>query len=135
MGEVSCANDLKLGQPIALKFPPESIAADPDRLARFRNKVRLARQVSHPNVRRVYDIGEPGNGVFGLVKTVILAKLDHLTRSVGDHVGTHPWAGLTGSCVNCNFSLAADGGLTYDCRRVVPKYFLTIQAVACAIAK
>jgi hypothetical protein len=29
-----------------------------------------------------------GDGVFGLVKTVIVAKLDHLTRSVRDHVGT-----------------------------------------------
>jgi serine/threonine protein kinase len=26
-------------------------------LARFRNEVRIARQVSHPNVCRVYDIG------------------------------------------------------------------------------
>jgi len=59
-----------------------------DRLARFHKEVRLASQVSHPNVGRVYYIGESGDGVFGLVKTVIVAKLDRLTRSVRGHVGT-----------------------------------------------
>jgi len=58
MGEVYRASDLKLGQPVALKFLPEAIAEDERALARFRNEVRIARQVSHPNVCRVYDIGE-----------------------------------------------------------------------------
>jgi hypothetical protein len=57
-----------------------------DHLARFHKEVRLASQVSHPNVGRVYYIGESGDGVFGLVKTVIVAKLDRLTRSVRGHV-------------------------------------------------
>lgn len=52
------ADDLRLGQPVALKFLPESIASDPTRLAQFHQEVRTARQVSHPNVCRVYDIGE-----------------------------------------------------------------------------
>jgi len=54
MGEVYRAEGLKLGQPVALKFLPESFASHPDRLARFHQKVRVARQVSHPNVCRVY---------------------------------------------------------------------------------
>src|ERR1700722_6240473 len=58
MGEVYRATDLRLSQQVALKFLPESTAADPDTLARFNNEVRIARQVSHPNVCRVYDIGE-----------------------------------------------------------------------------
>src|SRR5579862_5528923 len=58
MGEVYRATDLRLSQQVALKFLPESTAADPDTLARFHNEVRIARQVSHPNVCRVYDIGE-----------------------------------------------------------------------------
>jgi serine/threonine-protein kinase len=58
MGEVYRADDLKLGQPVALKFLPADLARDPDRLARFHNEVRVARQVSHPNVCRVYDVGE-----------------------------------------------------------------------------
>ena len=58
MGEVYRADDLKLGQPVALKFLPEELTDHPDRLRRFHNEVRIARQVSHPNVCRVYDIGE-----------------------------------------------------------------------------
>jgi hypothetical protein len=58
MGEVYRADDLKLGQPVALKFLPERFAAEKDRLDRFYAEVRIARQVSHPNVCRVYDVGE-----------------------------------------------------------------------------
>ena len=43
---------------VALKFLPKSVADDPQRLERCHNEVRLSRQVSHPNVCRVYDIGE-----------------------------------------------------------------------------
>jgi hypothetical protein len=56
MGEVYRAHDQILNQAVALKFiagPELSEAA----LVRFRNEVRVARQVSHPNVCRVYDIG------------------------------------------------------------------------------
>jgi protein kinase-like protein len=58
MGEVYRADDLRLGQPVALKFLPGDLQRDPARLAQFHNEVRIARQVSHPNVCRVYDIGE-----------------------------------------------------------------------------
>ena len=58
MGEVYRADDLKLDQPVALKFLPDDLATHPDRLARFHGEVRIARQVSHRNVCRVYDIGE-----------------------------------------------------------------------------
>ena len=58
MGEVYRADDLKLGQAVALKFLPAALANDPVRRERFFSEVRLARQVSHPNVCRVYDVGE-----------------------------------------------------------------------------
>jgi len=58
MGEVYRADDMRLGQPVALKLLPEDLRHDPVRLAQFHNEVRTARQVSHPNVCRVYDIGE-----------------------------------------------------------------------------
>ena len=38
----------------------ESCEDDAGRLQRFLNEVRIARQVSHPNVCRVYDVGEVG---------------------------------------------------------------------------
>src|SRR5579872_6155426 len=58
MGEVYRATDLMLGQSVALKFLPEEAARDQRLLERFHGEVRVARQVSHPNVCRVYDIGE-----------------------------------------------------------------------------
>jgi len=58
MGEVYRATDLRLAQTVALKFLPETAAHDPALLARFYNEVRIARQITHPNVCRVYDLGE-----------------------------------------------------------------------------
>ena len=58
MGEVYRATDLALGQSVALKFLPEEAAQDQRLLERFHGEVRIARQVSHPNVCRVYDIGQ-----------------------------------------------------------------------------
>ncbi len=58
MGEVYRADDLKLGQPVALKFLPEPLERDPARLERFLNEVRLSLRVTHPNVCRVFDIGQ-----------------------------------------------------------------------------
>ena len=58
MGEVYRADDLKLSQPVALKFLPNQFLSDGAALARFHREVRIARQVSHRNVCRVYDIGE-----------------------------------------------------------------------------
>src|SRR5579863_6026070 len=47
MGEVYCATDLLLSQPVALKFLPSTMR-DEAALNRFRGEVRIARQVSHP---------------------------------------------------------------------------------------
>ena len=58
MGEVYRADDLTLGQQVALKFLREATAKDEALLERFRNEVRTARRVSHPNVCRVYDVSE-----------------------------------------------------------------------------
>jgi predicted Ser/Thr protein kinase len=58
MGEVYRATDLTLGQSVALKFLPENAAHNQGVLERFHGEVRVARLVSHPNVCRVYDIGE-----------------------------------------------------------------------------
>ena len=58
MGEVYRATDLTLGQSVALKFLPPSATEDRFLLERFHGEVRIARQISHPNVCRVYDIGE-----------------------------------------------------------------------------
>lgn len=58
MGTVFRARDLNLGEPVALKILPFEPDAQPMLAMRFRQEVKLARRVTHPNVVRVHDIGE-----------------------------------------------------------------------------
>ncbi len=83
MGEVYRADDLKLGQSVALKFLPAVLASEPDRLARLHQEVRVARQVSHPNVCRVYDIAEADGQPFLTMEYIDGENLASLLRRIG----------------------------------------------------
>jgi hypothetical protein len=83
MGEVYRADDLTLGQPVALKFLPQSILDNPNALERFRNEVRMARRVSHPNVCRVYDLTELGGNFFLSMEYIDGEDLGALLRRIG----------------------------------------------------
>lgn len=47
MGQVYRARDTRLKRDVALKFLPESFAADPDRLARFQREAEVLASLSH----------------------------------------------------------------------------------------
>ena len=83
MGEVYRADDLKLGHTVALKFLPENLAGDPQRLELFHNEVRLTRQISHPNVCRVFDIGETDGQQFLSMEYIDGEDLKALLRRIG----------------------------------------------------
>ena len=83
MGEVYRADDLKLGQSVALKFLPESLARDAVWLRRLHDEVRIAREVAHPNVCRVYDIGEIDGDHFITMEYVDGEDLALLLRRIG----------------------------------------------------
>src|SRR5580704_5608246 len=83
MGEVYRADDLALGQPVALKFLPDHLASDADRLQRFRKEVAVARKVSHPNCCRVYDLTEQAGPPFLSMEYIDGESLDALLRRVG----------------------------------------------------
>jgi eukaryotic-like serine/threonine-protein kinase len=83
MGEVYRADDLKLGQSVALKFLPPEVDRDPARLMQLHSEVRMARQVSHPNVCRVYDIDEVDGTTFLSMEFVDGEELGSLLRRVG----------------------------------------------------
>ena len=83
MGEVYRADDLKLGQPVALKFLPPDVDRDPARLTQLHTEVRMARQVSHPNVCRVYDIDEIEGHTFLSMEYVDGEDLASLLRRIG----------------------------------------------------
>jgi hypothetical protein len=83
MGEVFRAEDLTLQQEIALKFLPHELTSDPEALERFHREVRVARQVSHPNVCRVFDIGVADGAPFITMEYVDGEDLSSLLRRIG----------------------------------------------------
>src|SRR5579864_226746 len=83
MGEVFRAEDLTLQQEIALKFLPKELTSDPEALERFHREVRIARQVSHPNVCRVFDIGVNDGAPFITMEYVDGEDLSSLLRRIG----------------------------------------------------
>src|SRR5437588_684898 len=83
MGEVYRADDLTLGQAVALKFLPDTAASDDAMLDRFRNEVRIARRISHPNVCRVYDVGDVDGQTFFTMEYVDGEDLASLLRRIG----------------------------------------------------
>jgi serine/threonine-protein kinase len=83
MGEVYRANDLTLNQSVALKFLPPAVARDQRRVARFHGEVRMARRISHPNVCRVYDIGEFNGIAYISMEYIAGEDLASLLRRIG----------------------------------------------------
>jgi eukaryotic-like serine/threonine-protein kinase len=101
MGEVYRADDLKLGQPVALKFLPAGFDAEPARLERFLQEVRTARQVSHANVCRVYDVGDAEGLHFLSMEFVdgedlasLLRRIGHLPKEKAIQIARQLCAGL-----------------------------------------
>jgi serine/threonine-protein kinase len=83
MGDVYRADDLELGQSVALKFLPGRLANDAVELDRFRREVRVARGVAHPNVCRTYDIASEDDQVFLVMEYVDGEDLASVLRRMG----------------------------------------------------
>jgi serine/threonine protein kinase/Flp pilus assembly protein TadD len=64
MGKVYRAHDTKLNEEVALKLIKPEIAADKRTVERFRNEIKNARKISHPNVCRTHDLGEEGKTLY-----------------------------------------------------------------------
>ena len=63
MGQVFEAFDAELGVQVALKVIRPEVASNAEALARFRQEVRLARRITHPNVCRTFDLERDTRGV------------------------------------------------------------------------
>ena len=81
MGQVMRAHDLVLDEPVALKFLPRGSGRR--HLESLLNEVRLARQVTHPNVCRVFDFGDAEGEVYLTMELVRGEDLASLLRRIG----------------------------------------------------
>ncbi len=62
MGRVYEARDLELGVRLALKTIRPDISSDPRTIELFKHEIQLARQVTHPNVCRIFDLERHKSG-------------------------------------------------------------------------
>jgi serine/threonine-protein kinase len=81
MGEVYVAQDTSLGRKVALKVLPLDVAANQDRMRRFKQEATAAASLNHPNIAHVYEIGEAGGFQFIAMEYVegdtLRAKIHH----------------------------------------------------------
>jgi serine/threonine protein kinase len=83
MGEVYRADDLTLGHQVALKFLPREVDDRAELLDRLRGEVSVTRQISHPNVCRVYDIASAAGRHFLSMEYIDGEDLASLLRRIG----------------------------------------------------
>ena len=80
MGEVYRARDSKLKREVAVKVLPQSLAADPDALARFEREALAVAALSHPNILSIFDFGTQDGTAFAVTELLegetLRGKLD-----------------------------------------------------------
>ncbi len=102
MGIVYRAHDRDLDDAVAIKtLRGEALSADPTLLDRFKQEIRLARRITHPNILRTHDLGETGGLRYlsmELVRGLTLKQLveagDILPMPVGLRIAKQICAGL-----------------------------------------
>jgi eukaryotic-like serine/threonine-protein kinase len=81
MGEVYRASDPRIGREVAIKVLPVSVAADPDRLARFQLEAKSAGALNHPNLVTIYELGLHDGAPFIVME---LLEGETLREKLGD---------------------------------------------------
>ena len=80
MGEVYRARDAKLKRDVAIKVLPQSLAQDPDALARFEREALAVAALSHPNILSIFDFGNQGGVAYAVMELLegetLRGKLD-----------------------------------------------------------
>jgi serine/threonine protein kinase len=101
MATVDLAHDDELDRPVALKRLAENLARDEDLQRRFLREARLAARLAHPNVVRVFDVGEDDGRPFIAMEYVegetlaeLVARRAPLPAAEAARLGRQMCAGL-----------------------------------------
>ena len=102
MGIVYRAHDRDLDDAVAIKtLRSEALSADPTLLDRFKQEIRLARRITHPNILRTHDLGESSGlrylsmeFIKGLTLKQLVEAGDILPTPVGLRIAKQICAGL-----------------------------------------
>src|SRR6266568_531253 len=70
MGEVYRARDTKLGRSVAIKILPDTLVADPERIARFEREAKMLAALNHPHIAALYGMEESGGRHFLVMELV-----------------------------------------------------------------
>jgi serine/threonine-protein kinase len=104
MATVDLAHDVELERPVALKRLAENLARNEDLRRRFLREARLAARLAHPNVVRVFDVGEDDGRPFIAMEYVegetlaeLVARRGRLPASEAAALGMQMCAGLGAS--------------------------------------
>ena len=80
MGEVYRARDKKLDRDVAIKVLPQTVANDPDVLARFEREAKAVAALSHPNILAIHDFGSQDGTAYAVMELLegetLRGKLD-----------------------------------------------------------
>jgi len=83
MGKVYKALDKEIKAKVALKLIRPEVAADKNTIERFRNELKMARDIAHKNVCRMYDLNKEGGSYYITMEYVRGEDLKRLIRKVG----------------------------------------------------
>jgi len=83
MGAVYQARDREVDRMVALKVIRPELAGQPEILQRFKQELILARQVTHRNVIRIFDLGEAGGIKFITMEYIVGRDLRSLLIEKG----------------------------------------------------
>src|SRR5437762_296554 len=101
MGEVYRAHDPKLQRDVAIKVLPAAVAADPERLARFRREAQLLASLNHPHIGAIFGV-EDSDRV-----ALILELVDGATLAERIEHGPLPWKQAVAIAIQIADGLAA----------------------------
>ncbi len=83
MGRVYKVHDTEVGAKVALKLIRAEFSEDPETVERFRNELRTARDITHKNICRMYDLGKEAGTYFITMEYVPGEDLKSMVRMSG----------------------------------------------------